>query len=140
MDYEEYRNKYYSDPTPEPRFKAKGIQGTTLYYQEYSSALDFFRQVFGPPAYIEGKHTHGWKIGDSWLTVFPAQEGSPKNIEIPIYLHAAQEVDRLYDAFMEAGAQGDKPKDTLMYLPVRMAIVTDPFGVIFNLVFEYSQP
>jgi uncharacterized glyoxalase superfamily protein PhnB len=101
--------------------------------------LDFFRQVFGPPAYIEGQYTHGWKIGDSWLTVFPAQEGNPKNLEIPIYLQTAQEVDRLYDAFIEAGAQGDRPKDTIMYLPVRMAIVTDPFGVAFNLVFEYSK-
>jgi len=139
MDFEEYRKKYYRKPPPEPQYHLRGILGATLYYQDYPAALDFFQQVFGPPAYVEGEHTHGWQIGNSWLTVFPAQEGSPHNLEVPIYLQTAAEVDRLFAAFIAAGAQGDAPIDTLMYLPVRMAIVRDPQGVTFNLVYEHGE-
>lgn len=136
MDYEEYRKKFYADPAPPQTFKFSGIQGATLFYQEYAQALVFFRQVFGEPAYVEGEFTHGWQLGRSWLTVFPAKEGSPTNLEIPIYLQTPQEVDRLYTAFIAAGAQGEPPIDTLMYTPVHMTVVTDPFGVQFTLVAE----
>jgi len=137
MDYKEYRRKYFTDPAPEPRYQVRGIHGATLFYEDYQAALHFFQQVFGPPAYVEGENTHGWKIGDSWLTVFPANQGSPQNIEVPIYLQTAEGVDRLYQACLTAGAHGNPPQDTLMYLPVRIAIVTDPFGVMFTLVHEY---
>lgn len=138
MDFEEYRKKYFRDPAPEARYPLRGIHGATLYYPDYQAALHFFGQVFGPPAYVEGQHTHGWLIGDSWLTVFPAREGSPQNIEVPIYVESAKTVDQLYTAFITAGAKGDLPQETIMYRPVRMAIVTDPQGVTFNLVYEYN--
>jgi uncharacterized glyoxalase superfamily protein PhnB len=136
MDFEEYRAKYYTDPAPEPRFNFSGILGATLYYKDYPAALDFFRQVFGEPGYVEGQYTHGWKVGNGWLTVFPAKAGSPTNIEVPITVQTGEEVDRLYDAFIAAGAEGNSPVDTLMYVPVRMTVVTDPFGVQFALVAE----
>ncbi len=136
MDFEEYRRKYYVDPAPEQKYQFQGIHGATLFYQDYSQALDFFRQVFGLPAYVEGEFTHGWRVGNSWLTVFPAKEGSPSNIEVPIYLQTPEEVDRIYRSFIAAGAQGDPPEDNLMYRPVRMTVVTDPFGVMFSLVCE----
>ena len=136
MDYEEYRQRYYTDPSPPQKFKFSGIQGATLFYQEYAQALAFFRQVFGEPAYVEGEFTHGWQLGRSWLTVFPAKEGSPTNLEVPIYLQTPQEVNRLYAAFTAAGAQGEPPSNTLMYTPVHMTVVTDPFGVQFTLVAE----
>lgn len=139
MDFEEYRKKYYADPPPEPRYQAAGIHGATLYYQDYPAALQFFREVFGPADYVEGEHTHGWKVGDSWLTVFPSKQGNPQNLEVPIYLQTAEEVDRLYAAFIDAGSQGSEPQETLMYRPVRMAIVTCPFGVVFDLVYEYPE-
>lgn len=134
MDFEEYRAKYYTDPPPKQRFAFAGVGGAILYYQNYAAALAFFRQVFGEPAYIEGQHTHGWQLGESWLTVFPAKEGNPTNLEIPIYLQNPAEVDALYAAFIEAGATGEPPQDTLMYAPVRMTVMTDPFGVMFTLV------
>lgn len=134
MDFEEYQKKYYADPQPEHKFAYSGILGMTLYYQDYTSALDFFRKVFGEPAYVEGEYTHGWKIGESWLTVFPSKVGSPLNVEVPIYMRTPEEVDRLYAAFIAAGAEGNSPVDTLMYVPVRMTVVTDPFGVQFALV------
>lgn len=134
MNYEEYRRKYFVDPAPQERFDAEGILGATLYYQDYQAALDFIRQIFGDPVYVEGENTHGWRIGRSWLSVFPAKEGGPSNTEIPIYLQSAEEVDRLYKAFLDAGATGEEPQNTLMYEPVRMAIVTDPFGATWDLV------
>lgn len=134
MDYEEYRRKYFIDPPPQERYEAQGILGATLYYQDYQAALDFVRQVFGNPVYVEGEFTHGWRIGRSWLTVFPAKKGIPTNVDIPLYLQSAGEVDRLYAAFIEAGAIGEEPQNTLMYEPVRMAIVTDPFGASWNLI------
>ncbi len=139
MDFEEYRKKYYTDPPPDSLYQVRGIHGATLYYQDYQAALDFFQQVFGPPAYVEGELTHGWKLGSSWLTVFPARQGDPQNLEVPIYLQSAEEVDRLYTAFLAAGAKGAEPQNTLMYRPVRMAIVTDPFGVVFDLVYEFPE-
>jgi uncharacterized glyoxalase superfamily protein PhnB len=136
MEFEEYKKKYFADPPPEQNFKFSGILGATLYYQDYPSALAFFRQVLGEPAYVEGQYTHGWQVGKSWLTVFPSKAGTPTNIEVPIYLKSAKEVDKLYTAFIAAGAEGSSPEDTLMYAPVRMTVVTDPFGVQFTLAAE----
>jgi len=138
MDFEDYRARYYRDPLPEQRFPFVGVRGATLYYQAYPAALAFFRQVFGEPAYKEGEFTHGWRIGESWLTVFPANEGSPANLEVPVYLQTPEAVDALYAAFISAGAAGAPPQDTLMYVPVYMTVVTDPFGVMFTLVCEVS--
>ncbi|MEJ2759557.1 MAG: hypothetical protein P8046_13835 [Anaerolineales bacterium] len=136
MDFEEYRARYFTDPSPKPKYPFIGVCGATLFYQEYPAALAFFRQVFGEPAYVEGDFTHGWRIGESWLTVFPAKEGSPANLEVPVYLQTAEAVDALYAAFIAAGAMGDPPQNTLMYVPVYMTVVTDPFGVLFTLVCE----
>ena len=134
MDYEEYRQKYFQDPAPKERFETHGLIGATLYYADYQAALDFVTKVFGEPVYQEGDSTHGWRLGRSWLTLFPSQAGNPTNVEVPIYLQSAGELDRLYEAFIAAGATGDPPQNTLMYEPVRMAILTDPFGVAWDLV------
>lgn len=136
MDFEEYRARYFKTPPPKQRFAFAGVSGATLYYHEYAAALTFFRQVLGEPAYVEGEFTYGWQIGESWLTVLPAKEGNPSNLEVPIYLQNPAEVDALYTAFIEAGATGDPPQNTLMYTPVRMTVMTDPFGVMFALVAE----
>jgi uncharacterized glyoxalase superfamily protein PhnB len=107
-----------------------------LYYEDYAAALDFYTRVFGPPNYKEGENTHGWRMGESWLTLFPSKNGSPTNIEVPFYLPTREAVDTLFTALIAAGAQGEPPAETLMYRPVYMAIVTDPFGVMINVVFE----
>ena len=136
MDFNEYRAKYYTHPAPEPRYSFSGILGTAVYYQEYQAALKFFQEVFGPPAYVEGAFTHGWQIGNTWLTVFPAKQGGPANMEVMIYLNTPEEVDRLYKAMIGARASGNPPVDTLMYVPVRIATLQDPFGGAFSLVAE----
>jgi catechol 2,3-dioxygenase-like lactoylglutathione lyase family enzyme len=134
MDYESYRKAYYVKPAPEPRFQFAGLHGATLYYQDYQEALAFYTQVLGPPAYIEGEHTHGWQVGQTWLTLFPSKSGNPANVEVPFFVDTAEEVDRLCEAFLEAGAKGDPPQDTLMYRPVRMCVLEDPFGVSLSVV------
>lgn len=136
MDFETYRKNYYMDPQPEPRFDLLGIRGAVLYYEDYPAALDFYTRVFGPPNYVEGALTHGWRLGESWLTLFPSRTGSPANIEAPFYLPTREAVDGLYAALLDAGAKGEPPSETLMYRPVYMALVIDPFGVKLDLVCE----
>jgi len=129
LDFETYKKNYYVDPQPEPRFHFAGAWGATLYYEDYQKALAFYREVLGPPAYIEGENTHGWRIGETWLTLFPSKKGNPQNLEVPFFVETPEEVTRLYEALIAAGAQGEPPGDTLMYRPVRTAFLTDPFGV-----------
>jgi hypothetical protein len=136
VDFEEYRDKYFTNPAPEPRFYFQGIRGAAVYYQNYQAALVYFEQVFGPPGYVEGEFTRGWLLGDTWLTVFPAKDGVPTNVEVLIYLSSPEEVDRLHAAMAAAGGQGEPPMDSLMYAPVRIGMVTDPFGGVFTLVAE----
>ena len=134
MNYEEYKRKFFVNPQPEPKFDFSGILGTALYYQEYQAALDFYTDVLGPPAYIEGEFTHSWILGETWLTLFPSKDGNPRNIEVPFWVGTPEEVDRLYKAFIAAGAKGDPPIDTLMGEPVRMCVLKDPFGVNLSVV------
>ena len=136
MDEIDYRNEYFADPAPEQRYNFHGIRGAALYYQDYPAALAFFRFVFGEPGYVEGEYTHGWRVGDTWLTVFPSKKGAPQNVEVMLYLAFPEDVDRLYTAMLKAGAQGEPPVDTLMYTRVRMAVVQDPFGGTFSIVCE----
>ena len=139
MNFAEYKKKFYADPQPESRFAFRGIQGASIHYQDYSAALDFLRRVYGPPSYIEGEFTHGWKLGDTWLSIFPSEDGNATNMEVPVYLESARDVDKLYQAFLEAGAEGEPPENTLMYEPVRIAFVKDPFGVAWMLVCEIAE-
>ena len=129
MDYETYRKKYFVDPQPEPRFKFSGVNGATLFYKDYQEALAFYKKVLGPPAYIEGEYTHGWKIGDTWLTLLLSKTGNPTNVEVPFYMDSPDDVERVYQAFISAGAKGDPPKKDIMYRPLYMCVLTDPFGV-----------
>lgn len=139
MDYESYRRKYFRDPQPKQRFAIEGLHGVALYYEDYAAAIEFFNQVFGPPNYSEGENTRGWQLGGNWLTVFPSSAGYPQNNEAHILLRNATEVNSLRQAFLDAGAQGDPPEQALMYEPLTMAIVTDPFGGTWLLLCRREQ-
>jgi hypothetical protein len=128
MDYEAYRQAYFVDPAPEPRFGFAGLLGLTLYYQDYQAAVDFYQMVLGPPAYAEGEGTRGWRLGNTWLTLLQGRSGQPSNVEVSIVMESVEEAERLQRAFIEAGATGPEPVDGLMYEPVRLCPVTDPFG------------
>jgi hypothetical protein len=128
MDFEEYRKKYYIDPAPTPKFDFVGLHNAVLFFQEYERAAEYYQAVLGPPAYIEGENTKGWRIGNTWLTLLPAKKGGPKNVEINFVMKSPEEAERLQRAFIEAGGEGPEPSDELMYVPIRYCPVTDPFG------------
>jgi hypothetical protein len=94
----------------------------------YAEAVAYYQQVLGPPAYLEGEGTRGWKIGDTWLTLLQGKTGDPQNVEVLIVMQTPAEAERLHAAFVAAGGVGDAPTDQLMYEPVRFCPVRDPFG------------
>jgi len=128
MDYEAYRRAYFADPQPEPRFRIASTGGEVIFVEDYQAAVAYYRAVLGEPGYVESPDTHGWRIGDSWLTVFPSPEGGPRNTEIQILMESPEEAERLQAAFIAAGGSGSEPSDQLMYEPIRSCPVTDPFG------------
>ena len=128
MDFETYRIKYFADPSPEQRYNFKGDFGVTLFYQDYEAAIDYYARVLGPPAYLEGEGTRGWRIGQGWLTLLKGKSGNPRNLEITFVMSSPEEAEALQRAFIEAGGTGTAPSDALMYEPIRYCAVTDPFG------------
>jgi len=138
MDYKTYKEKYFVKPQPKPRFDFVGLNGIALYFEDYEAALVYYTAVLGPPAYVEGKFTHGWRFGDSWLTLFPSKTGNPKNVELTINMPTSTEAERLQKAFITAGGTGDPPSDQLMYEPIRYCPITDPFGTEIIIISTLS--
>jgi hypothetical protein len=128
MDYDSYRNQFYTSPAPQPRFEFTGLLGVTLFFSDFDAAVEYYGEVLGPPAYVEGDGTRGWPIGRTWMTLLKGKAGHPDNVEFNIVMQTPQEADRLQAAFIEAGGTGDPPSDELMYEPVRFCPVQDPFG------------
>ena len=128
MNYEEYRDAYFVTPAPEPRYRFDGSFGVTLFYEDYDAAVEYYRQVLGPPAYVEGTGTRGWSIGSGWLTLLRGDSGNPRNVEVTFQAESPAEAERLQRAFVEAGGKGPAPTDQLMYEPIRYCPVRDPFG------------
>lgn len=129
MEYDEYRRKYLVDPPPSPRFDFAGVRGLALFYEDYEQAVGFYREVLGPPVYVEGDSTKSWQVGDTWLTLLRGKNGNPLNVEVPLITATPAEADRLQAAFIAAGGTGPDPFNTLMGEPVRYCPVTDPLGV-----------
>ena len=134
MDYESYRKAYYVDPPPPAKFAFDGLHGVALYFSDYEKVIVYYTEVLGPPAYVEGEFTYGWRLGPIWLTIFPAKEGNPQNAEIIIQMTTPAEADRLQRAFIAAGGKGEPPSDELMYEPLRFCSVVDPFGTQIVIV------
>ena len=128
MEYEEYCKKYFVEPAPDPKFDFAGLLGATLYFQDFAEATQYYQRVLGPPAYVEGSGTKGWRVGDTWLTLLRGENGNPQNVEIAIVMNTPQEAERLQQSFVDAGGTALPPMDALMYVPIRMCPVKDPFG------------
>jgi hypothetical protein len=128
MDYDHYREKFFTVPAPEQRFKFRGLHGATLYFSDYEAAVSYYTRVLGEPAYVEGTGTRGWQLGNTWLTLLKGETGNPQNMELNIIMQTPDEADRLQAAFIQAGGAGEPPSDQLMYQPVRYCAVDDPFG------------
>lgn len=134
MNYAEYRNAYFCTPASESRYRFCGTFGVTLYFEDFDAAVDYYRRVLGPPAYVEGASTRGWAIGDGWLTLLRGKSGNPRNVEVTLQMVSPQEAEKLQAAFIAAGGSGTAPMDQLMYVPVRSCLVRDPFGTDILIV------
>jgi hypothetical protein len=128
MEYDAYRKQFFTQPAPVQRFSFVGLHGLTLYFADYTAAVAYYQRVLGPPAYVEGDGTRGWRVGDTWLTLLKGTAGSPQNVEVTFVMQTPEQADHLQAAFIEAGGSGDPPSDQLMYEPVRYCPVKDPFG------------
>ena len=128
MDEAAYRAKYFVAPEPAQRFEYAGLHGVTLYFSDFPAAVDYYRRVLGPPGYVEGEGSRGWRLGDTWLTLLQGGDGAPRNMELTIVMRTPQAAEALQAAFIEAGAEGAPPSDQLMYVPVRYCPARDPFG------------
>lgn len=140
MDYDSYREKFFTEPAPEPRFDYLGLYGTTLYFSDYDAAVDYYSRVLGPPAYVEGEGTRGWQLGNTWLTLLKGKRGNPLNVELNIVMPTPEGAESLQAAFIEAGGKGEPPSDQLMYEPVRSCPVVDPFGTNILIICWLPRP
>ena len=117
------------------KYGITGLRFPSFYILDYERAVAFYTTVFGPPPYAQPR-IKGWRLGDTWLTLFPAAdlghnpEGNPQNAEFAIEVGEPEAVDRLYDALVAAGAVTVRaPSDTVMYDPMRICVVDDPVGI-----------
>ena len=122
----------------------KGLRFPSFYIKEYQKAVDFYTAVLGAPQ-TDAETIKGWQIGDSWLTLFPTgfeghgEDANPRNAEFAIEVGAAEEVDRLYEAMLSAGATKCMvPEDTEMYVPMRFCCVDDPVGIRVDVIHVFS--
>jgi uncharacterized glyoxalase superfamily protein PhnB len=124
----------------EQRFTIVDLNYVSLYYKDFHKAIAFYEKVFGPPEQVdEVGEIYGWRMGSTWLTLFPSKKGThkrsnPRNTEFAIQVSAPQEVDILYQTLIEAGAKkGWDTEDTAMYEEMRFCYVDDPFGVRIDI-------
>ncbi|NJN18520.1 MAG: hypothetical protein HC822_20820 [Oscillochloris sp.] len=129
MDFNAYRQQFFAQPPPPPRFAFVGLHGLTLYFALFSEAVAYYQEVLGSPEYQEGDNTRGWRIGNTWLTLLQGSSGSPQNVEVMIAMQAPEQVERLHAAFAAAGGVVvTPPSKQIMYEPVHYSLVRDPFG------------
>ena len=140
MDEASYRKNNFVDPAPPQLFEFLGIRGAALYFLDFDGAVGFYTSVLGPPGYVEGDGTRGWKIGNSGLTLLKGGTGAPANSELPFVMKSPAEAERLQATFIEAGATGPAPSDQLMYEPVRYCPVVDPFGTDILIYAPLPRP
>jgi catechol 2,3-dioxygenase-like lactoylglutathione lyase family enzyme len=115
-------------------FKIVGVNYISLYVKDFETAVKFYSRILNPPTYKK-KDTYGWKLGTTWLTIFPSKYGTSKernpcNAEFAIQVATPEAVDKLYKKFLEAGAKDYcTPENTTMYESMRFACIDDPFGM-----------
>ncbi|MCJ7537998.1 MAG: VOC family protein [Anaerolineales bacterium] len=131
----------------EQRFTILDLNYVSLYYEDFRAAVDFYTRVFGPAENVDaGGEIVGWRMGSTWLTLFPSKEApfpgsNPRNTEFAIQVEAPDEVDALYQAFIDAGAKkGWEPFDAEMYEAMRFCNVDDPFGVRIDVICPIENP
>ena len=139
MNYEEYKNNFIRNPE-EQEFAYQSMNSVALFYEDFHEAINYYTAVLGTPNYQEGEFTFGWRIGSGWLTILKGRKGNPHNVEVSFIMHSSEEADRLQQAFIAAGGVWQEPMDTLMYIPVHLCPVTDPFGVEIMVYSKTALP
>jgi uncharacterized glyoxalase superfamily protein PhnB len=139
-------DKITQPDTGEAAYTIVDLNYVSLYYEDFQEAITFYENVFGSPENVdEGGEIYGWRMGSTWLTLFPSKEGTqkgsnPGNTEFAIQVSAAQEVDALYQVLIEAGAKkGWDPEDTTLYEEMRFCFVDDPFGVRIDIYYLLAK-
>lgn len=129
-----------TNPEHHRPYRVVDLNYVSLYVSNLSEAITFYTQVFGPPQSVDTKgETYGWRMGSTWLTLFPDSAGThsgsnPCNAEFAVQVSAPEEVDLLHQALIDAGARNYwSPKETTMYEPMRFSCVDDPFGVRIDI-------
>jgi predicted 3-demethylubiquinone-9 3-methyltransferase (glyoxalase superfamily) len=91
-------------------FNIVNLNYFSLYIKDFEKAVEFYISVFGEADSIpEDVKLHGWKMGGTWLTIFPSKigvdpENNPRNAEFAIQVSIPEEVDALYAKLIETGA------------------------------------
>jgi catechol 2,3-dioxygenase-like lactoylglutathione lyase family enzyme len=123
-----------------------GLNYASFYLKDYQEAIAFYTRVLGPPESVnEEGAIRGWRMGSTWLTLFPStigthKDSNPRNAEFAIQVSTPKAVDLLHQAFVEAGAKDCwSPEDTWMYEPMRFSCVDDPFGIRVDIYCPIDQ-
>ncbi len=131
----------------ESPFNIVDLNFVSLYFSNLNEAVAFYTKILGPPDEEHEEDPHyGWELGATWLTLFESKAGTvkgsnPRNAEFAIQLAEPGEVDRMYEAFLQAGARECmKPRDTEMYVPMRFGCVDDPFDVRIDIYCLIDRP
>lgn len=116
-------------------YTIRALRYPSFYLADFEAAVAFYTSVLGAPQTDEAQ-LKGWRLGDTWLTLFPAlglaPAGgvNPRNGEFAVEVAAPAEVDALHAALLAAGGTSCMgPQDTEMYTPMRFAAIDDPFGI-----------
>jgi len=128
-------------------FEIVSLNYVSIYVKDVSEALEFYGAVFGKPTYQEDEgRINGFRMGNTWLTVFSSNQGTapgknPRNTEFAIQVKTPGQVDILHAALTSAGAADIwTPENTTMYEPMRFAAVDDPFGIRIDIYCPLSKP
>jgi hypothetical protein len=116
-----------------------GVEYPSFYVEDMAQADAFWSSICGPCTFTED-NLLGWKLGDTWITIFPAKFGpkkdtDPCNTEFAIRVKTPADVDRLYDRMIALGSKEySKPADTWMYKRMRFSCLDTPFGVRIDII------
>ena len=129
--------KLTKKPTKAARPHAARIVGAaypSFYVEDLGAARAFYEQVLGPVEFREASLV-GFRLGDTWLTLFAAKDGphpgsGPRGAEFAIRVREPADVDALHRALAALGAKTlMPPQDTWMYERMRYTCLDDPFGI-----------
>ena len=120
-------------------YRIKGLNYVSFFVEDLPKVVEFYTKVLGEPQNVDPGEIYGWRTGNTWMTIFPSggavagssfSSGNPRNTVFMMEVESSEDVDRLYAAFIGAGAtNAGSPENSTMYEYMRVAFVKDPFGM-----------